>query len=175
MALTFQYGGVLRSLPRVGYLKSIDIWMFTASFFVFFSLIELAIVGYLEQERRNSSRKDRKSETDGCPSPSSIQENITHYGTFFQNGQARESTFHDADRRVIEEMEKIPDCRIQNGIKKNLSFRAKFLVKKVKNKWRNPEQWDETARKVFPLGFAIFNVIYWSYYLGYHKIYKSLY
>lgn len=71
--------------------------MFTSAFFVFFSLIELAIVGYLEQERRKRKSQEGKIGTDECASP----DNVTHYGTFFQNGRAHESGFHDMDRRVV--------------------------------------------------------------------------
>ena len=41
-------------------------------------------------------------------------------------------------------------------------------------KWRDPVRWDEASRVYFPLFFFIFNVGYWSYYVGYHKFIKPM-
>jgi hypothetical protein len=47
LALTFQFGNVLRHLPRVSYIKCIDVWMIVCVIYVFLTLIELAIVARL--------------------------------------------------------------------------------------------------------------------------------
>lgn len=52
LALTFQFGNVLRHLPRVSYIKCIDIWMMTCVVFVFASLVELAIVSRVSRNQR---------------------------------------------------------------------------------------------------------------------------
>ncbi|GMT17330.1 hypothetical protein PFISCL1PPCAC_8627 [Pristionchus fissidentatus] len=76
LALTFQFGNVLRHLPRVSYIKCLDVWMIFSVIFIFCTLVELAIVCQLnrwERERQigskvlghwlNQIRKTRKNDS----------------------------------------------------------------------------------------------------------------
>uniref|UniRef100_A0A0K0D3X7 Neur_chan_LBD domain-containing protein n=1 Tax=Angiostrongylus cantonensis TaxID=6313 RepID=A0A0K0D3X7_ANGCA len=59
LALTFQFGNVLRHLPRVSYIKCLDVWMLFSVIFIFCTLVELAIVCQLnrwERERQIGSK-----------------------------------------------------------------------------------------------------------------------
>lgn len=59
LALTFQFGNVLRHLPRVSYIKCLDVWMIFSVIFIFATLVELAIVCQLnrwERERQIGSK-----------------------------------------------------------------------------------------------------------------------
>lgn len=55
--MTTQSQGAKASLPRVSYVKAIDIWMSTCLFFVFAALIEFAYVNVLSRvdQRRGKS------------------------------------------------------------------------------------------------------------------------
>uniref|UniRef100_A0A1I7YN10 Neur_chan_LBD domain-containing protein n=1 Tax=Steinernema glaseri TaxID=37863 RepID=A0A1I7YN10_9BILA len=57
LAMTFQFGNIIRNLPRVSYIKAIDVWMLSGMTFVFASLIELAVIGFLN---RNEGRAEIK-------------------------------------------------------------------------------------------------------------------
>ncbi|VDM91978.1 unnamed protein product, partial [Litomosoides sigmodontis] len=56
LAMIFQFGNIMRNLPRVSYIKAIDIWMLVSMTFIFSSLIELAIIGSKVKDMENSQR-----------------------------------------------------------------------------------------------------------------------
>ncbi|KAK5979606.1 Neurotransmitter-gated ion-channel transmembrane region [Trichostrongylus colubriformis] len=51
LSMIFHFGSIMRNLPRVSYIKAIDVWMLSSMTFVFLSLIELAIVGLKERRQ----------------------------------------------------------------------------------------------------------------------------
>jgi len=51
LATTTMSGGARESLPRVSYIKAIDIWMIICLIFVFASLIEYAVVNVVSRRR----------------------------------------------------------------------------------------------------------------------------
>uniref|UniRef100_A0A915PGQ3 Uncharacterized protein n=1 Tax=Setaria digitata TaxID=48799 RepID=A0A915PGQ3_9BILA len=59
MVVTFQFGNVLTNLPRVSYIKAIDFWFFICVTFISLSLIELAIIGYVQKIQSSNNRKIR--------------------------------------------------------------------------------------------------------------------
>uniref|UniRef100_A0A0R3RTK4 Neur_chan_LBD domain-containing protein n=1 Tax=Elaeophora elaphi TaxID=1147741 RepID=A0A0R3RTK4_9BILA len=64
MALTLQYSNVARTLPKVSYVKGLDLFMFGCVGYIFLSIVELAIVGMLEKST-SRSHGSAESETIG--------------------------------------------------------------------------------------------------------------
>ncbi|CAJ0601704.1 unnamed protein product [Cylicocyclus nassatus] len=78
LAMIFQFGNIMRNLPRVSYIKAIDVWMLASMTFIFCSLLELAIVGYMVRDENKtvskSSIKKSKPLSDESPRGSLLYE-----------------------------------------------------------------------------------------------------
>ncbi|KRZ17057.1 Ligand-gated ion channel 50 [Trichinella zimbabwensis] len=66
LALTFQFGNIIKNLPRVSYVKAIDVWMLSCMTFVFCNLLELTLIGYITAQKQ--IKKISSSVTEFCTS-----------------------------------------------------------------------------------------------------------
>ena len=62
LTMTTQASGVNQHLPRVSYVKAIDVWMSTCLIFVFGALVEYSIVNVLARKDKSVHLKVSKTE-----------------------------------------------------------------------------------------------------------------
>ncbi|VDK42508.1 unnamed protein product [Anisakis simplex] len=79
LAIIMQFGSTLRKLPRVSYVKAIDVWLLGSMTFIFLSLVELAIVGLM-------MRNDTSKPTTPATASSSSATIRKSSGCFFCSG-----------------------------------------------------------------------------------------
>ncbi|NXI34223.1 GLRA3 protein, partial [Galbula dea] len=165
LTMTTQSSGSRASLPKVSYVKAIDIWMAVCLLFVFSALLEYAAVNFVSRQHKELLRFRRKR-----------KKNKTKFLFFFlffsfpspfffskQDDDARESQLSftaygmgpclQAKDGVTQ---KSPNNPVQAAPKSPDEMRKVFIdrAKKI----------DTISRACFPLAFLIFNIFYWVIY-----------
>uniref|UniRef100_A0A3B3CG08 GABA(C) receptor n=1 Tax=Oryzias melastigma TaxID=30732 RepID=A0A3B3CG08_ORYME len=135
--------GVNASMPRVSYIKAVDIYLWVSFVFVFLSVLEYAAVNYLStvQDRRERKMRERARSQVG--------------------GDSRYKMFPDEKHHVPEKSEHmvvhLSMSSESAGIKKRKSLRALSII-------QNTHAIDKYSRMIFPGSYIFFNLIYWSVY-----------
>ena len=124
---------VQQSLPRVSYIKAMDVWAFSCLFFVCASLLEISIVNVMV-------RKERQR---------------------LQKLQQQKKTHAEADGNKIKDTEL--DSMLVTNATDNTHDDYEAEVKEPTNKY---ERIHVLCRILFPAAFALFNALYWWYYLS---------
>uniref|UniRef100_A0A914WFS1 Uncharacterized protein n=1 Tax=Plectus sambesii TaxID=2011161 RepID=A0A914WFS1_9BILA len=158
LALTFQFGNIMRNLPRVSYIKALDVWMLACLTFVFCSLLELAVIGAIAQESEPAS-----TSLSGSPlTPNKRQHRQNRppeYSAKVVAGgnQAKPRCYFPdiAKPETLLLLDSYYELRRQRH-KPMDRFRSLFTVENI----------DRFSSYAFPALFTIFNLLYWSYYLS---------
>ncbi|XP_062322908.1 gamma-aminobutyric acid receptor subunit rho-1-like isoform X2 [Osmerus eperlanus] len=146
--------GVNASMPRVSYIKAVDIYLWVSFVFVFLSVIEYAAVNYLStvQERKERKLRETLPCTCGMTHPdmlcsySEVDVNNTgNYGMPEQNGVKRE--------RML----------VQLALESD-QITGHVSSSPYNSMWIDTHAIDKYSRVIFPGAYTLFNVIYWSIY-----------
>nr|XP_006626283.2 PREDICTED: gamma-aminobutyric acid receptor subunit rho-1-like [Lepisosteus oculatus] len=149
--------GVNASMPRVSYIKAVDIYLWVSFVFVFLSVLEYAAVNYLTtvQERKERKIRDRLPCTCGLAHPrqlimgtsySDVDVNTTGTYGVPENGEKQE--------RILVHLA-LGDDRTTSRRKNSRSYVSM---------WIDTHAIDKYSRIIFPGAYILFNIIYWSIY-----------
>ncbi|CAJ0939046.1 unnamed protein product, partial [Mesorhabditis belari] len=186
MALTLQYANISKSLPKISYIKGLDYFTFGCMGFIFLSIVELALVGWLENRREQMSeeflseeelRKNVAQRTfsiksmrsgygrslrptfteSNCASP---DEGAWQKQTYVGGQEPRPPESTAEAEKESENNQMLVFVRNARGSRKR---RKKLVAAKLFTKWTG-EDMDRFCQKLFPITFTFMNLIYWMYY-----------
>ncbi|KAM6907051.1 glycine receptor, alpha 4b [Xenentodon cancila] len=177
LTMTTQSSGSRASLPKVSYVKAIDIWMAVCLLFVFAALLEYAAVNFVsrqhkeffrlrkklrEQQRQRAGSGDSKVKGNNTPGSDPAHGNVTQrcsactreeelaqQGFLFQSfGLLSAGSAPEMDATPV--FADLPPGLGFYEIRRRFVERAKRI--------------DTISRAVFPMSFLMFNVLYWLTY-----------
>nr|KAG5697077.1 hypothetical protein BaRGS_001993 [Batillaria attramentaria] len=140
LTITTQLSGSRSQLPRVPYIKAIDVWMSTNLVFVFAAYMEYAVVTVLSRRFKKNSARSAAVSTGSIRSSSQV--------TIQESSLTTDST-----------ASLTPNCTPKKGkfrINDKEAAEAKDTGRLV----------DQRSRFLFPIAYFIFNIVYWVYYLA---------
>ncbi|XP_012428920.5 glycine receptor subunit alpha-3 isoform X1 [Taeniopygia guttata] len=184
LTMTTQSSGSRASLPKVSYVKAIDIWMAVCLLFVFSALLEYAAVNFVSRQHKELLRFRRKRKKskyfEGVLDGNEISESLQHsnglrcagridgtlpqiYSTNLRDDDTRDSQFSITAYGVG------PCVQAKDGITQKGPNNPVQPVPKSPDEMRKvfidrAKKIDTISRACFPLAFLIFNIFYWVIY-----------
>uniref|UniRef100_A0A3Q2PVR2 Neurotransmitter-gated ion-channel transmembrane domain-containing protein n=1 Tax=Fundulus heteroclitus TaxID=8078 RepID=A0A3Q2PVR2_FUNHE len=147
--------GVNASMPRVSYIKAVDVYLWISFVFVFLSVIEYAAVNYLStlQERKEMRLREKVER---------IQNNkYVHVFVCTPSKLLSKTALNSANIHIFitqKNMVTFTERRVRNGPYGHVGSRAYSSI------WIDTHAIDKYSRVIFPGSYILFNIIYWSIY-----------
>ncbi|XP_075876453.1 glycine receptor subunit alpha-2-like isoform X2 [Nelusetta ayraudi] len=174
LTMTTQSSGSRASLPKVSYVKAIDIWMAVCLLFVFAALLEYAAVNFVsrqhkeffrlrkklkEQQRQRTASSETKAKGNNVPGNNSShgnqqcsvcarEEELAQQGLLYQSYGLSLTAGNEMDATPV--FADLPPGLGFYDIRRRFVDRAKRI--------------DTVSRALFPMSFLVFNVLYWLTY-----------
>ncbi|KAK5599283.1 Glycine receptor subunit alpha-4 [Crenichthys baileyi] len=187
LTMTTQSSGSRASLPKVSYVKAIDIWMAVCLLFVFAALLEYAAVNFVSRQHKEFIRLRKKQRQQRIPigsravsveslrKPNDIPGNNSAYRNLSQHCSAcaREEELMRENRGFYFRGYGLGHClqakdgtavagpTVFSPLPPVTMYDGEVLHKRFVDR---AKRIDTISRAVFPLSFLIFNIFYWITY-----------
>ncbi|KAF8365613.1 glc-2 [Pristionchus pacificus] len=145
LTMTTLQSAINTKLPPVSYVKIVDVWLGACQTFVFSALIEYAFVSYQDSARQHEKSMNANTVRKPWRNLNTVQA---------QKRRNQMEMLEDADMYQ-------PPCTCHLGETRPPSWSEKFRKYFEKPDYL-PARIDFYARFLAPLGFLVFNIIYWS-------------
>ncbi|XP_077160634.1 gamma-aminobutyric acid receptor subunit rho-2 isoform X2 [Paroedura picta] len=152
--------GVNASMPRVSYIKAVDIYLWVSFVFVFLSVIEYAAVNYLTTVQERKQRKLRKKFSCTC--------GLSSTKTVLLDGTYSESDVSSLERyargQIVTEEDRQDKMVIHMTMNNESISSRKSGLKGYMSLCiiQNTHVIDNYSRLIFPGTYIFFNLVYWS-------------
>ncbi|XP_067839965.1 gamma-aminobutyric acid receptor subunit rho-1-like [Heptranchias perlo] len=151
--------GMNASMPRVSYIKAVDIYLWVSFVFVFLSVLEYAAVNYLTtiQERKERKRREKLLCTCAIPQARPLMVERTYSDGEVSNlAEFAESDYIPQDGEKQDRGLADPPITDETTENKEKTLRGYI--------WIDTHIIDKYSRLIFPVAYTLFNVIYWCIY-----------
>uniref|UniRef100_A0A671LL44 Glycine receptor, alpha 1 n=1 Tax=Sinocyclocheilus anshuiensis TaxID=1608454 RepID=A0A671LL44_9TELE len=149
LTMTTQSSGSRASLPKVSYVKAIDIWMAVCLLFVFSALLEYAAVNFIARQHKELLRFQRRRRHLKEDEAGDGRFSFAAYGMGPACLQAKDGVAIKGNNNNAPTSTNPPEKSVEE-MRKLFISRAKRI--------------DTVSRVAFPLVFLIFNIFYWIIY-----------
>ncbi|XP_057586468.1 glycine receptor subunit alpha-1 isoform X1 [Hippopotamus amphibius kiboko] len=158
LTMTTQSSGSRASLPKVSYVKAIDIWMAVCLLFVFSALLEYAAVNFVSRQHKELLRFRRKRRHHKSPMLNLFQEDEAGEGRFnFSAYGMGPACLQAKDGISVKGANNNTATNPPPAPSKSPEEMRKLFIQRAK-------KIDKISRIGFPMAFLIFNMFYWIIY-----------
>ncbi|NXC73017.1 GLRA4 protein, partial [Anhinga anhinga] len=150
LTMTTQSAGSRASLPKVSYVKAIDIWMAVCLVFVFAALLEYAAVNFVSRQHKEFMRLRRRQRRQR------MEEELLRESRFYLGGYGLGHCLQPKDRADEGPGIYSPTTTTGMLLREGESLRRRCI--------NQAKRIDTISRAVFPFTFLVFNIFYWVIY-----------